>query len=186
MSRTIHADTLAALDDDYFERCILVKLALDSTTEYWTDYGHDLDYDSDTYDSASSFIKLGPVTDNSTIQVGSFSLTAQNVDKTILALFMNQNLVGNRLDLWTAVVSGGAIVGDPILLKGNAQVTSYSASSGDNTALVTINCASHWANYQVQAGRRSTLASQQRFFPNDTAFKNASVTTNTKAWGASS
>ena len=186
MPRVIHADVVAALATDYYQRCVLLKIDFEGGEEYWTDYGHDLVYDGDTYNAASSFISLSGVNESSGVGVGSFSIQAQNVDRSILAVLMNQNISGRRVDAWEAVIdTDGTIIGDPIGLKINARMSKYSSTTGAQTASVTITCASHWANFETQAGRYSTLNSQNRFFPNDTGLKNASVTTNTKSWGAS-
>lgn len=186
MPRVIHADVIAALALDHVQRAILVKTAFVAATEFWTDYGHDLVFDGDTYNAASSFISITGINDNSGVSVGGFTIKAQNIDRSILGVLMNQDVSGRRVDVWEAVIDDdGVIVGDPIELKIDASISTYSSQTGERSANITMNCASAWANFQTQAGRYSTLASQQRYFPLDTGMKNASETTNTKAWGAS-
>jgi len=179
------ARAITALKSDDFNHALLLKIQFARGTQYWTDYGHPLIHAGDIYSSVSSFISVSSVSDSTDITVGSFLITAQNVDKSTMAVVLTQPISGRRVDVWRAMIDDDGSIIDVFGVQLNSRMSSWTAAENSETATVTIEAASHWADFNRTAGRRTTPASQQRFFPNDTAFEFAHSIVKPVKWGSS-
>lgn len=179
--RTIESEVIKALQGD-FDWALLIRIKFKRGNQYWTNYGRDLSYGGKTYNHSSSLRGVGSVTDQAEITVSSFTITLQNVDRTSLGIALNQPVSGIPVDVWAAVIQNETILG-VIGVQLGATLSTWSADESSTDAALNFTAASSWADFDRVNGRRTTLANQQRFFPNDTGFKQAHSVVQKIKWG---
>lgn len=184
MPRFVDADTIAAINKDAFDFALLIKIQFPRGTQYWTDYGHDLVYDGKTYNHSSALLEVSSVSDRTDLSVGNFTISMSDVDGAISSIVQSQPISGRRVDVWRAIIENGS-VSHVIGVQNNGRMSTWSADEDEETAVVNIEVASHWADFMRVSGRRTTLASQKRFYPNDTGFKQAHAVPRKLKWGGS-
>ena len=85
--------------------------------------------------------------------------------------------------IWKTVLDDqGAIIGDKILTF-DGQITGFSIDDSEDSSVISVSCASHWADFERRSGRLTNNNSQQYFFPNDTGFQFAANSIKDIKWG---
>lgn len=182
MARTINASTLTALQADSVRLAHLVRLGFTSEL-FITDYGHQITYDSNNYLAASHFLSLDSSQETQDLRVGSMSIMLSAVDQSYVSIFLNQEYVNRRARIWLAVLNAsGQIIGDPIKTF-DGEITGYQLSNSKDSAVVNIQIASHWADFERKNGRFTNPNSQQYYFPSDTGMRFAAESIKDIKWG---
>jgi len=75
-----------------------------------------------------------------------------------------------------------AIITDPVIIY-DGRMAGFKVTESETASLVTVEVASHWADFDKTAGRRTNTHSQQLHFPNDTGFQFAGDAINDFLWG---
>lgn len=181
MPRTINASMVTALESDSFEMCHLVYLAI-GTGLYSTDYSHEITYQSNTYDASEYLLEVGNPSESQDLRVNSLTLTFSNVGSTYLGAFLNNDWINRQAIIRRAVMSGGSIVGTPLTIF-DGKIAAFQVEENDRESDLSISIASHWADFQKKAGRKTNNNSQQFFFANDVGFEYASSLVRDLKWG---
>jgi len=115
--------------------------------------------------------------------VGSVQIRLSGVEQSYVSIFLNQEYINRRVRLWKAVLdTAGEVIGDAIITF-DGQITGYSIQDSGDSSVITLNCASHWADFERKAGRLTNTNSQQYFFPADTGFRYAANSIKDIKWG---
>jgi hypothetical protein len=182
MPRTINAATIAALQSDQIKMCHLVQIDFDEVVRI-TDNFHPVAYEGNTFLPAGHLLSIQEVQETEELRVGSLKVSLSAVDQAYVSLFLNINYLNRRIQIWNAVLdSAGAIIGDPISTF-DGDITGYAITDNKREAIISVTCASHWADFERKAGRLTNNNSQQYFFPNDTGFQYAADSTKDIKWG---
>jgi len=182
MPRTVNASTLTALQADSVRLAHLVRIGFD-TELFITDYGHQITYDSNDYLAASHFLSLSTSQETQDLRVGSLSLSISAVDQSYVSIFLNQEYVNRRVRIWLAVLdSSAAIVGDPIKTF-DGEIVGYSLQNSADSAVINMEMASHWSDFERKNGRFTNQNSQQYYFPSDTGMRFAAESIKDIKWG---
>lgn len=182
MPRTVNASTLTALQSDSIRLAHLVRFGFD-TELFVTDYAHQITYDGNDYLAASHFLALDTTQETQDLRVGSMSVSLSAVDQSYVSIFLNQQYINRRMRIWLAILnSSGQIIGDPIKTF-DGEITGYSLNNSKDSAVINIDAASHWADFERKTGRFTNLNSQQYYFPNDTGMRFAAESIKDIKWG---
>ena len=76
------------------------------------------------------------------------------------------------------------VIGAPILMF-QGLITGFDINDSENNSTLTIECASHWKDFEKQNGRRTNTNSQQVHFAGDIGFDWAALTIADLRWGKS-
>ena len=182
MTRTVHASVITELAKDDFTMVSLLAMHF-STVVRITDAQFDLVYDANTYSSDENLIQIGDVSESSEIRVGSINVTFGGADQTYISMFLNNDYVDVRVQYWKAFLDDSfGIIGDPLLMF-DGYIGAPKIDERDGVSKMTIEAASHWANFDMKVGRKTNDNSQQAVFSGDTGMEYASHTIRDIRWG---
>lgn len=182
MTRSINAATITALQSDAIRLAHLVQIDFPTVARI-TDYFHEVELDGNGFDPVGHLLSIGQPQETQDLRVGTVQITLSGVDQAYVSVFLNQQYINRRARIWKAVLdTDGSIIGDAILTF-DGQITGYGIRDNENDSVITVSCASHWADFQRKAGRLTNTNSQQYFFPDDTGFKFAANSTKDIKWG---
>lgn len=146
-----------------------------------------------TYVSQGQFINFGNLKETADMQIQSFDLTFTAVDTTTLAALIasdtSQSSSGSALNGRRVVVHRVILdadykhTSDDVYMIFDGLINGFSLSEDENTATVNLNCSSRFVNFDATAGRKTTVGSQQIYFPQDLGFEFASSLKKDVRWG---
>ena len=182
MPRGLNSTLITELEKDSFRLCSLVFIDVGSGVRL-TDYGHDITYDSNTYLSSEHLLKIGEPKESRELRVNTMSLLLSGVEQTYISLFLGNDYINRQLLIYRAgISSAGAVIGEPFLAF-DGRLTRFEITEGRNLSEVTVEAASHWADFDKKSGRLTNNNSQQQFFPDDIGFQYAANTIRDLKWG---
>ena len=181
----LHPDTLARLKTDH-QRAVLIKFDYTPTPVYLTNFATDITYGGNTYLSNGQLLGLGDFKQTIDLRVSSTKLTLDAVDPSLVAILRNNPQHGRVIEIYLAILNNDySIAGTPIIQQ-NMIIDGAPKITNDPTkgkAFIQQKISSEFANWKQRGGRRTTPASQQRFFPNDTGFDHADDAGKEQPWG---
>lgn len=181
MPRFISSTMLSALESGSFEMCHLVYLGI-STGLYSTDHYNPINDGPTTYDASEYLLEVGSPSESQDLRVNSLTLVFSNVGTTYLAAFLNNDWVNRQATIKRAVISQGLIVGDPLVVF-DGKISGFQVSEDSGRSELSVSVASHWADFQKKAGRRTNSNSQQFYFSGDLGFEYAASLVRDLKWG---
>lgn len=182
MTRSLNALTISALQQDSIRLAHLVQLDF-STTLTITDYFHEIVTGGSTFLPVGHLLEIGQPQETQELRVGSVLVRISGVEQSYVAIFLTQEYINKRVRIWKAVLDDqGAIIGDKILTF-DGQITGFSIDDSEDSSVISVSCASHWADFERRSGRLTNNNSQQYFFPNDTGFQFAANSIKDIKWG---
>jgi hypothetical protein len=182
MSRGLHADTIAELQNNAFNMCNIVEFQFD-TAQYLTDYSHDITHDGQVYDSSSSLLAIASPKESHDLRVNSINLELSGVNQTFISLFLTGNWINRKVIIRQAVIgSDGQIIGDPFVVF-DGQMTQFEVDEDNKSSRVIVSIASHWADFEKTNGRFTNDNSQQFIFPGDRGMEYAANSIRDIKWG---
>lgn len=181
MPRNINSTLITELAKDGFDLCHLVFIDL-GTGIYLTDYFHDISYGGNTYDSSDHLISMGSPRESRDLRVNTLNLTLSGVEQTYISAFLQNDFINRQVLIYKTAMSNGSIVGAPMTLF-DGRLTRFEIRESDTRSTVVLEIASHWADFEKQAGRLTNNNSQQFFFPGDVGFEYAANTVRDLKWG---
>ena len=182
MARTIHADTITALQSDSIKMANLVVLGF-TTTVRVTDYFHDIEYNSNTYSASSHLLEIGSPRETRDLNVNTLNIRLSGVEQSYISIVLNQDWINKSVTIYRAVIdTDGTIIGDPINIF-QGLITQFEISEDANSVDVDLQAASHWADFEKTAGRLTNDNRQKQFFPTDDGMNFAAQTVKDIKWG---
>lgn len=183
--KNIHPATEARLKVDHI-RAILVAIDFTPTPVYLTNTPFDVVFDGNTYLATGQLLNVGSLAQTIDIRVASTNLKFSAVDPSLVAIFRSNSQNNRAVKISLAILNDDySIAGTPIIMQsmiidGTPKITDDPKSG---KAIIEQKVSSAFANWSQKSGRRTTPASQHRFFPNDTGFDYANITDNDIKWG---
>ncbi len=183
--KNLHPDTKARLRVDHF-RAVLVALDFTPTPVYLTDTPYDIEYGGNVYLATGQLLKVGALAQTMDIRVASTNIEFDAVDPSLVAILRNVSQNNRAVKMSVAILNADySIAGEPIAMQsmvidGAPKITD---DPKKGVAKIQQKISSAFANWSQKAGRRTTPASQQRFFPNDTGFDFSATTDKEIKWG---
>ena len=202
MTRDIASGTVTKLEANSIFYAELIQLHLRTTGSdllvQYTSANADLEVatstsSENTYVSQGQFINFGNLKETADMQIQSFDLTFTAVDTTTLAALIasdtSQSSSGSALNGRRVVVHRVILdadythTSDDVYMIFDGLINGFSLSEDENTATVNLNCSSRFVNFDATAGRKTTVGSQQIYFPQDLGFEFASSLKKDVRWG---
>jgi len=182
MTRAIDASTIAELAKDDFNLATLIKLEFD-TPLYITDWDRSVTALSATWVSSPHFMSSGDVTETSDLRVNTVNITLSGVEQSYISIFLSQDYIDKPIKFYRAVLDDSdVVIGSPILVF-DGLMTGYDIEDTEDSSQITVNCASHWKDFEKENGRKTNDNSQKIYFPNDDGFEFAAKTIKDLKWG---
>ena len=188
MTRSISASVVTELANDDMNMVSLLYMGFASPI-YLTDAGRDVDSGGNTYISSPHMLDIGNVQENADIRVGALTFTLSSVEQTYAALFLTNDYIDVRVQYWKALLDDSwSLIGTALqMFDGRISGAKFAdtdpASGGGGKSKLMVECASHWANFETIAGRRSNDSSQKIYFPTDEGMEFASHSERDIVWG---
>ena len=155
-----------------------------STVEYLTDAGIDISWSGNTYISSSGFLSFGSVQETMQISVGNITVNVSGVDKASIATALLEDYNDKKIVIYRGFLDTTAsIIVDPFLLF-DGRISSFSVTENPGeTSTLSWQVASHWADFDKVAGRRTNNNDQQNLYPGDLGLDHASEIIKDLKWG---
>ena len=180
-SRGLSSSVKTELASGSFNMAHLVKLEL-NTTYYYTDFNSDVVDGSDTYSSNGFLQGLSSITETSSLNISSTSLSISGVNQTIISDALTNGHLHRTVTIKRAILDDSlAVVGTFEIYKGF--IEGMSIMDSEEISSVNFAVANHWADFERIEGRGVSPASQNHFFPNDPGFEFADQVSKKLQWG---
>lgn len=165
----------------------LITVNIGSNTLYFTEADHDIEFNGDTYLGNGIILGMGKPKYTAEPRVNETTVSFSGADLTINALLLNNNDgLNKRLSVdrvW--LDSNGQVIGNYALRLNNWRIVGSSMKERwRGESIVSLKVASQLADWQKPRGRRTTPASQQRFYPGDKGFEFAASVQKELQWGS--
>lgn len=170
-----------AINSDH-EFCHLIKIEFASGPVLLTDAVFDVEFNGETYLGNGVLLGLDAIKTKSEINIGEIKVAFTLVEQSLLATLLGTTQVNRLVTIHRAYLNGAQVIPDAITLW-SGLITGFNGKDGKSPS-AAIRVASEWADYKKAVGRRSTTASQQRFFPDDLGFEFAPVSGKEYKWGS--
>ena len=191
MPRNLDSSVQDALTQSKILSADLIEIHFD-TPVYYTNANLDISYDSITapdsgansYLAQGQFLEFGNVKESGSITVNTLDISFTAVDLTTIGLVMNNNYIDKRVVLYRVIFdSSGEFNGNKVFQIFDGRITAWKISEAQETATLTIQCASQFADFEKTAGRTTSIASQQIFFNNDKGMEFSNQIVKDIRWG---
>lgn len=171
----------AQLEKFNLYHAILVHIDFEGGHVRITDNFQDVTYDGNDYEAAGGFLDIGSIDEDAELRNNSTQLKMSALTGVMPAILLGENVINRPVTVTRVFLDDNhQIDAAVLLLKGSIAAATLDDSNGDDA---TITIASHWANFDKVSGRRTNSTSQQRHFPNDTAFRFAALGDREVKWG---
>jgi hypothetical protein len=179
---------------DKFIAVDLVELYLPTGTLYLNSGGFEVTYGGNTYTAQGDFMGFSTVSEEFDVKVGKFSIYLSGVGTSADASlnvrrFLDQDFEGRRVVIRKAFLDFDPmtldIIDTPIIIF-DGQIFNVSIVEGRNSASITVDCSTLFADFERTAGRKTNSGSNWLFQGNtsDTAFEKAGFVGQTEfLWG---
>jgi len=161
----------------------LVKLNL-STVYRLTDFYTDVTYNSESYETGGSFLRVDSIQETGDLRVNELDVSFSNVTNEIRLLVQDGAFTDKEVEIYIAYFNtSDALVGAINYFTGfirNVVLTENTSASS-----LTIRVASQFANWSLKKGRYYTNESQQEYSSGDLGLEYATETKGDVSWGKS-
>jgi hypothetical protein len=175
----------------------LIELHLISGAQYLCSGPYNISVDTDTapnagvnvYTAQGSFIQFGGISEDFDVKVGKLSIGLSGLTG-LVSVFTDNTVTARRVVLYRCFLdlNTGAVVDSPIMLF-DGQINNVSISEAARTASITIDCASLFADFERQSGRKTNNDANWAFqgVKYDTTFEKSGIVKNSDLlWGRTS
>jgi len=191
MPRGLDSSIQDALSNRRILAADLVELHF-SPAVYFTNASIDITYDSatapdagsNTYLAQGQFIDFSNIKETADVKVNSLDISFTAVDLTTVALVLNNDYIDKRVVLYRVIFDlDGKFNSSKVFQIFDGSINAWSIGETQDSATLTIQCSSQFANFEKLSGRTTSVASQQLYYPNDTGMEFASKILKDIRWG---
>jgi len=200
MTRLIASSTVTKLEGSNIFYAELIQLHLKSDPQndnvvQYTTANVDLTVSTPTssstsYVSQGQFINFGNLKETADLQIQSLDMLFTAVDTTTLAALVThtndsgKSLNGRRVVVYRIILGNDySFSADDVYMIFDGSINGFSVSEEETTATLSLNCSSKFINFEATTGRKTTIGSQQLFFPKDEGMEFASALKKDVRWG---
>ena len=181
MPRSLSTDLQTQVSSTATKTAFLVELNLSSTIRL-TDWYSNVTYGSNSYEAGGSFLSVDVATETGQLEVTEIGLAFSNITEQVRSLVQDGGFTDKTVDIYIAYFnSDETIVGAIGFFKG--QIRNVAIQENLSNSTLTMNVASHWANWNLTKGRHFTDESQQLFSTGDKGFEFAAQVKEDVRWG---
>lgn len=170
MSRALHADTSAILNDGVLAPGLLAEFTLADQVIRITSLKRDVIWDGNTFLSNGWLLPIDGVQDSAEIGNYAFDLTLNGISTALISLILANDANSRRGSVWLAFFNSSAgIIGQPVLLyRGIIDACEIEDSFENPTA--TISLENDLSRFDTSQNYRFSKESQRAYFPDDRGF----------------
>ena len=152
----------------------LIDIGVNGASDlYYTDGPYDVTYNSQSYSAQGNFLGISETQETADLQITSINIVLSALDLTTVQTLaksnqINQNVTVRRVffNPETETLIGDS-AGDQAITLFKGKIAGYRIQDTDDTATLTIEVTSQFANFDRKNGRRTNLVSFQREFATD-------------------
>ncbi len=160
----------------------LLKFEFSTGPICFTDAGYDITWNGDNYLANGLLLGMDAPKFTSELRVGETSVAFSAADQSVLAMILNENQINRYVHVYRAFLDQNMqVIPDPIFM--HSWLITDASTTADKEAEIQISMASEWADFEAPRGRRTTDASQRRFYPNDRGLEFATQVRKEIKWG---
>ena len=163
--------------------CHLITLNTTPAAIYLTDCAFNVPNNGNTYLGNGLLIDFKAVTLRSEISVNKSKITFSAVEQSMTSVLLNTRQINRNVIIERAYLNADGTVLATLPFTVLQIVGEPSISSDFDKATISLPVASIWSDFNKINGRRSTTASQQKEFPNDTGHFLAADAGKEYKWG---
>lgn len=156
---------------------------------YYTDAPFDITYDGNTYEAQGHFMGISEAGEVSELQITNVSLTINGLDLNNVQTLATSNQINQQVTVRRAFLNPidntliGDSAGDNAFVIFQGKIAGYKVTNATDTATITVEVTSQFANFQRITGRRTNQASLQKEFSTDFGFQYSYEPLNDIKWG---
>lgn len=169
------------LQSDSVNTCHLIEFKLPNP-QYLTDNGFNLVYGAKTYQANGYLLGIDAPKESKDLRVNSLNIDLTAVNQTFISLFLNGQWINRQVIIRRAVLSDSGSILDAFIIF-DGQITEFEVNEQDDTAEMSLQVASHWADFERTNGRITNNNSQQFHFSGDLGFQYAANSIRDIKWG---
>ena len=171
-----------ALESQEHEYCHLIEMTLNGATIRLTEAGTDIEYLGETFLGNGQILDIDDVISTADIRINEIGINFSLSDQTLLSLLLANNQIGREIVIFRAYTSNSVVIPDPIVLV-YGQVSGFTTDTSITESIAQIRMSGPFADWQQEAGRRTTEASQQKIYPSDRGMEFATQVQPELSWG---
>jgi len=190
MARGLSAAQNTYLAGDSLIEVTLIDIGVQGGTDVaYTDAPFDITYDGTTYEAQGHFLGISEAGEVADMQITNINivisaLTLSNVTTLARSNQINQDVTIQRAYLDPTDMSLiGDSAGDQAILIFKGKIGGYRVSDANDTATITIEVQSQFANFNRKTGRRTNQGNLQKEHPQDFGFQYSHETLQDMKWG---
>lgn len=171
-----------------------------STALYLTDNFYNITYDSathlegsaPTYNAAGNLLGFSNVSETTQIKVNTITVSISGIDTSDISDIIHGDVFNKRVVIYrTFLDDNNAFQTNRTFQIFDGNIKNFSATEGIEQSTISLNVASHWANFEAKNGRRTNKASQSitkqygstNTFVNDTGMDYSATQIRDIKWG---
>ena len=187
--KTIPSTTKDEFYRDKFIAVDMVEFHLTGGTVYLNSGGFDITWNGNTYTAQGDFLGFSTVSEDFDIKVGKFSIYLSAINVALTAAFIGTDFEGRRVVIRKAFLDFDpmtlSIIDSPIVIF-DGQIYNVSVTETANSASISVECSTLFADFERTAGRKTNNGSNWIFqgVSTDTSFEKSGFVGNTEfLWG---
>ena len=184
MGRNLSSAMSSAKDSKNLTPFNLVEFHFDSGIQYRTNYMSDLTWNGNLYTRGN--ISGIPVIDESyDLKIPSITIILSGVNQANVSTALLENSLDREVLIYLGLIdSSFAIIVDPVeIFKG--KITGWNYKEIGDSADLSWEVSSHFADFERISGRRTNDEDQQLFFPGDKGLEFSARSDSVIHWGRS-
>lgn len=190
MSRGLSANQNTYLAGNSLITVTLIEIGINGgSNKFYTDAPFDIAYDGDTYEAQGNFLGISESSETADLQITNINLVISALDINNVRDLCNSNQINQDVTIWKAFLDPtdnsliGDSAGDRAIMIFKGKIAGYRIENAEDTATITLEVSSQFANFNRTSGRRTNLSSAQKFHPTDFGMQYSHETLQDIKWG---
>lgn len=190
MARGLSAAQNSYIAGDALIAVTLIDIGVYGATDIaYTDAPFDITYNGTTYEAQGNFMGISESSETADLQITSINLVISALDINNVRTLANSNQINQDVSVYRSFLDPtdnsliGDSAGDQAILIFKGKIGGYRIQDANDTATITLEVTSQFANFNKKTGRRTNLGSIQREFPTDFGMEYSHETLQDIKWG---
>jgi len=183
MPRTLTSAATTAVTSSHVPLCVFVELVFPSGTLRFTNAGHSIAWDGETWLGAGNLARVEPITEVASAQAAALNVQFSGIDPAYVSAILDDHYQGNPARIWIATLNAEMeVLDDPVLVFQGRMDEPY-VTIGE-TAEVQLALENRFADWDRPRLRMYSDADQKSRHPGDRFFEYiASMESTSIHWG---
>lgn len=190
MSRGLSAAQNSYLAGNSLVSITLIDVGINGGTDlHYTDCPFDISYNGTSYEAQGNFLGISETSETADLQITSINLVISALDVSNVTTLATSNQINQDVSIYRAFLDLtdnsliGDSAGDQAILLFKGKISGYRIQDANDTATITLEVTSQFANFNRKTGRRTNQGSIQREHPTDNSMEYSHETTQDIKWG---